>query len=284
MSGKARTRGASREERMQAILTTLEEGITAILTSEGYREYLRVLSRFHGYSFNNVMLIMCQRPDATRVAGFHTWKRLGRRVKKGETGIRIMVPYRTRVSSEDDTSDPLYVIRGFGIGVVFDIVQTEGADLPEGPTVREPEGEHAEAARIMEALTHHVAAEGVTIVREGMTSPRGYWHPAKREIGIRADLTGISAAKTLCHEVAHFLADHRGNVAREDAENVAESAAYVTLMHQGIDTSAYSFGYIAGWAKDLAVFRRNLGEVQRISHQLIAIITDEPQDELLPLS
>jgi len=158
-------------------------------------------------------------------------------------------------------------------------LQTEGADVPEGPTVREPEGEHAEAARIMDALTRYVVAEGVTIVREETAGHRGYWHPARREIGIRSDLTGISAAKTLCHEVAHFLADHRGNVAREDAETVGESAAYVTLMHQGIDVSAYSFGYIAGWAKDMEVFRRNLSEVQKISHAMIAILGAAPQVE-----
>lgn len=82
---------------MEAILSTLEEGIATILTSEGYREYLRVMSSFHGYSFNNVMLIMLQRPAATRVAGFHTWRRMGRRVKRGETGMRIMaVPHKGR--------------------------------------------------------------------------------------------------------------------------------------------------------------------------------------------
>jgi len=144
---------------------------------------------------------------------------------------------------------------------------------------REPEGEHAEAERMVTALTRHVVSEGVTIVREETAGHRGYWHPARREIGIRSDLTGISAAKTLCHEVAHFLADHRGTVAREDAENVAESAAYVTLMHQGIDVSAYSFGYIAGWAQDMAVFRRNLSEVQKISHAMIAILGAAPQVE-----
>ena len=274
MSGPTQATGASREERMEAILATLEEGIATILTSEGYREYLAVMSRFHGYSFNNVMLIMLQRPDATRVAGFHTWRRMGRRVKRGETGIRIMVPYRTKVLREDDESDPLYVLRGFGIGVVFDLSQTEGTPLPEGPVVREPEGEHAEAAQMMTALTRHVVGRGVTIVREETRGHRGYWHPGRREIGIRRDLVGISATKTLCHEVAHFLADHRGNVAREDAESVAESAAYVALMHRGIDVGEYSFGYIAGWAQDLAVFRRNLGEVQKISDQLIGIVDD----------
>jgi len=217
---------------------------------------------------------MLQRPDATRVAGFQTWRSMGRFVKRGEKGIRIMVPYRTKVSSESDESDPFYVIRGFGIGIVFDLAQTEGKPLPDGLPVREPEGEHQEAERIIAALTQHVVAEGVTIVRDGVERHRGYWHPTRREIGIRSDLTGISAAKTLAHEVAHFLADHRGNVAREDAETVGESAAYVTLMHQGINTGEYSFGYVAGWVKDMVVFRRNLGEVQTISHQLIGIVED----------
>jgi len=268
-----------RDERMQQVLQTLERGIETILTSEGYRDYLAAMSRFHGYSFNNVALIMTQRPDSTIVAGFQTWKSMERFVKKGETGIRIMVPYKAKIEKDDD--DPLYVVRGFGIGTVFDISQTDGKSLPEGPAVKEPEGEHEEAERIKNALTRHALAEGVTIVRDHTSNQRGYWHPTRREIGIRADLTGISEAKTTAHEVAHFLADHRGNLAREDAENVAESAAYVTLMHRGIDTSEYSFGYIAGWAKDMAVFRRNLGEVQKISHRMIGIVGDDcpPSEE-----
>lgn len=281
MSGRPRTTGGSRDERLQEILATLERGIEGILTSEGYQRYLATMSRFHGYSFNNVMLIMCQRPDATHVAGFHRWKSVGRFVQKGEKGIRIMVPYKAKIEQEGD--DPLFVIRGFGVGTVFDVSQTDGEPLPEPPAVREPEGEHEEAERIKDALTRHAIAEGVTIVRDGTGRQRGYWHPTRREIGIRADLTGISEAKTIAHEVAHFLADHRGNAAREDAENVAESAAYVTLMHRGIDTSEYSFGYIAGWAKNMDVFRRNVNEVQKISHQMIAIVGDDcPPTEELP--
>ncbi len=270
MTGRTRTTETSREERMQEILTTLEQGIEAVLTSQGYRDYLAAMSRFHGYSFNNVVLVMCQRPDATRVAGFHTWKSLGWFVKKGEQGIRIMVPYKAKIEKEDD--DPWYVIRGFGVGTVFDVSQTEGTPLPEPPAVKDPEGESDEDERIMTQLTRYALESGVTIVRDHEKNQRGYWHPTRREIGIRSDLTGISAVKTTCHEVAHFLADHRATVDRADAEDVAESAAYVTLMHMGIDTSEYSFGYIAGWAKDMTVFRRNLSEVQKISHQMICII------------
>jgi len=82
MPGRLHTTDGSREERMQEILSTLEQGIETILTSEGYQQYLQSMSRFHGYSFNNVVLIMLQRPEATRVAGFHTWKSMGRFVKK----------------------------------------------------------------------------------------------------------------------------------------------------------------------------------------------------------
>lgn len=273
MTGRTRTTETSREERMREVLTILEHGIESILTSEGYKQYLHTASRFHSYSFGNVILVMLQNPDATRVAGFHTWKSVGRFVKKGEKGIRIMVPYKAKVEKEDD--DPLYVVRGFGVGYVWDVLQTEGRPLPDPPTVKDPEGESDEAERIKMQLTRFATESGVTIVRDFTGSQRGYWHPTRREIGIRADLTGIGAVKTTCHEVAHFLADHRATVDRSDAEDVAESAAYVTLMHMGIDTSGYSFPYVAGWAKDMAVFRRNLGEVQKISHQMIVIIEGE---------
>jgi len=273
MTRRTRTTDTSREERMREVLTTLERGIESILTSEGYRQYLETASRFHSYSFGNVILVMLQNPDATRVAGFHTWKSLGRFVKKGEKGIRIMVPYKAKIEKED--TDPLYVIKGFGVGYVWDVLQTEGRPVPEPPAVKDPEGENNEAERITLQLISFATESGVTMVRDFTGSQRGYWHPTRREIGIRSDLTGISAVKTTCHEVAHFLADHRATVDRADAEDVAESAAYVTLMHMGIDTSGYSFPYVAGWAKDMAVFRRNLSEVQKISHQMIGIIEGE---------
>jgi hypothetical protein len=184
-----------------------------------------------------------------------------------------MVPYKAKIEKED--TDPLYIIRGFGVGYVWDVLQTEGRPLPDPPAVK-PGGESEEAVLILTRLTRFATEAGVTIVRDFTGNQRGYWHPARREIGIRSDLTGISEVKTTCHEVAHFLADHRATVDRADAEDVAESAAYVTLMHMGIDTSGYSFGYIAGWAKDMAVFRRNLSEVQKISHQMIGIIEGEP--------
>lgn len=176
MKERQPTSDAERQERMRQVLQTLERGIETILTGEGYRQYLATMSRFHGYSFNNVALIMAQRPEATRVAGFQTWKSMDRFVKKGERSIRIMVPYKAKIEQEDD--DPLYVIRGFGVGTVFDVSQTDGKPLPESPAVREPEGEHEEAERIKNALTRHALESGVTIVRDHKNNQRGYWPPA----------------------------------------------------------------------------------------------------------
>lgn len=257
----------TRAEKMNALLTRLEEGVANVLTSEEYQQYLAAMSRFHGYSFNNTLLIMLTRPDATHVAGFNTWKAMGRMVRKGEKGIPIMVPYRGKVS-EDENGEGIYAVRGFGVGYVFDISQTDGDALPEATFVSETFSTHQESERLKNALADFIRAHDATMtITESGT--RGYWDPARREIGLRSDLDGVSCLKTLAHETAHMLADHRGGADQNDAEDVAESAAYVTLAHFGIDTSDYSFGYVAGWAKDMTVVKRNLSDVQQIAHQMI---------------
>ncbi len=122
----------------------------------------------------------------------------------------------------------------------------------------------------------------VKIVRDHAGTQRGSWNPDKREIGIRADLTGVQELKTTVHEAAHLLAEHRREtVAMVDAETVAESVAFVVLDHAGIDTSAYSVPYIAGWARDPAVVSRNLATVRTLSHVLLTALGDDcpPEDE-----
>ncbi len=124
-------------------------------------------------------------------------------------------------------------------------------------------------------LYRFVADAGVRVVRDHDGRQRGSWNPEKRAIGIRADLTGVRALKTLVHETAHMLADHRREtVAMEDAETVAESVAFVVLDHAGIDTSPYSVPYIAGWARSPAVVSRNLDTVRTLSHVLLTAMGD----------
>lgn len=271
---------AQQEDRLAGVLKTLETGIETILTSEGYQQYLQTMSRFHGYSFNNVALIMAQKPDATMVAGFNRWKDLGRFVRKGEKGMKILVPHRAKVAEAEET-EPQYIVRGFGVGTVFDVSQTDGQPLPEPPGVEALTGQAERSAHVTDRLTQFLLQEGITLSRADTGNAKGYYAPRRREIVLSRDITGDQEAKTLTHETAHYLADHRGQVERADAETVAESAAYVVMQHEGVDTSEYSFPYVARWAQDMKVFRRKLAEVQQISHRLIEVIGDDcvPTDE-----
>jgi N-terminal domain of anti-restriction factor ArdC len=136
MSGgeyESRYRGPTREERLKDALQTLEHGIDSILTSERFESYLQTLARFHSYSSGNVLLIRAQRPEATRVAGYRKWLELGRQVKKGEQGIKILVPYKHKATVAEEDDKDTVIVKSFGVGTVFDVAQTEGEPLPDPP-------------------------------------------------------------------------------------------------------------------------------------------------------
>ncbi|MDQ2787079.1 MAG: hypothetical protein M3Y58_18980, partial [Chloroflexota bacterium] len=246
-------------------------------------------SRFHPYSANNIALILAQRPDSTKVMGYGNkagttgWKSMGRQVRKGEQGIRIIRPmHQTIRDAEDDTAEPSRVLRGFTAATVFDVSQTEGKPLPHEPRPADLTQDEVLASLALKIkLLRFLDARQVRVVRDHDGTQRGSWNPEKREIGIRADLTGVQELKTLTHETAHLLADHRREgIAMVDAETVAESVAFVVLDHEGIDTSAYSVPYIAGWARDPAVVQRNLDAVRTLSHVLLTALGDQcPPDE-----
>ena len=264
----------ARHERYREVLATLEHGIAGIVTSDGFARYLRCMARFHAYSPNNIALILAQSPDATRVAGYRAWQALGRQVRRGERGIRIIVPHRTRVAPEEEGQE-MIVISGFGVGTVFDLAQTVGEPLNAPPLLGALFGDTTVAAWVRGELIGWLQGQGVTLTRRDTGRANGYYLPRTREIAVHRDLAGLRELKTLMHEAAHFAADHVGGVKWEDAETVAESTAYVTLAHFGLDTSGYSFGYVAGWAGDMAVFRRNLASIQQTAHTLILAVTGE---------
>ena len=263
---------SGRDGKMREVLTTLERGIAAVLDGDGFARYLAALARFHSYSPNNVALIHTQSPAATRVAGYRAWQMLGRQVKKGERGIRIVVPYRARVEAEEGSTSGQEIITGWGIGFVWDIDQTIGEPLAAPPIHGALHGDVTMAAVVWEELTQWLRTQGVTLVREETGRANGYYLPRTREIAIHRDLTGLPELKTLVHEAAHFAADHCDGVKWEDAETVAEGAAYTVLSHFDLDTSGYSFGYVAHWARDIAVVRRNLAAIQAVAHRLIVAI------------
>ena len=267
----------ARQERVARAMETLSHGVERITTSEGYRRYLEAMARFHTYSANNVMLIHTQRPEATRVASYRTWQALGRQVAKGEKGITIIRPVMVK-GVDEETGEVRESLRGFTTGSVFDVEQTKGLTLPEAPRPGLlPEDAMESALTVKVAVMKLLDSYGVRVVRERMPEGRrGYWEPGKKTVGISADLAGVGELKTLMHEAAHCLGDHRlGAIDRADGETVAESVAFVVLQHYGVDTGDYTFPYVAGWAKDRAVLDRNLGAIRGVSHQLIAAIGDD---------
>jgi antirestriction protein ArdC len=256
-----------------AALAALEAGVQAIIDGDAFRAYLDVQAKLHTYSLNNVLLILHQRPTASRVAGYKAWQKLGRQVRKGEKGIKVFVPYRfSRKEEQDDgTETTTHGVGGFGLGTVFDISQTDGDPLPEPPSVAELTGETDSARGLTVMLTAYLAGQGIPVTYSTDLGPaRGTWSPAERAVTVAADMSAEQTAKTLAHETARAIAGHGGQIAREDGEAVAECAAYLVLAHVGIDTGAYSFGYVATWAKDLAVFKRNISAAREMANAIIA--------------
>ncbi len=238
-------------------------------------------------------MILAQRPDATRVAGFQTWKRLGRHVRTGEHGLRIIVPrgsarvamddlpptdpfrgddepeaFPATIPSPTSVSDRARIIgaRRFGVGTVFDVSQTEGEPLP---SVDVPVLEGEDGLELYGRLGRVATDEGLTIERGSERlgpSTMGFYAPDERRIVLRQAATR-QMAKTLAHELAHHFGAATTPSAEE--ETTAESVAYVVCARFGLDTGQRSFPYVATWSQDQRVFRGALGRIQALSHRII---------------
>jgi len=225
------------------LLDTLAEGVRDLTDSDRWRAHLDVQGRFHRYSFNNALLIGAQDPEATRVAGFAAWKKLGRTVVKGERAIWILAPMvgRRTATADGEEKRPVY---GFRPVAVFDVAQTEGDELPQ--VCRNLEGE--DPAALFEALRGQADRMGYSVeLAELPGTTNGDCTFAKRRIRIESRNQPAQRVKTLAHELAHALL-HAGAGDRALAELEAESAAYVVCRSLGLDTGEYSFGYVACWA------------------------------------
>jgi len=264
------------QERMVAALVLLDAGIGAIVDGASFRAYLATLARFPTYSARNVALIHAQRPDATRVAGYRAWQALGRQVRKGERGIRILAPYRRALAEGDeqgDADDRGALVTGFGVATVFDLAQTEGAPLADAPAPHLLAGASDAGTWLWDRLAAFLVAEGITLIREETGRANGYYAPARRRVAVHARLSGDQATKTLAHECAHHVAGARASVNSADAETIAEGAAFVVLHHVGIDAGSYTFPYVARWAEDCAVLTRNLEAIRATAYTLIHVVT-----------
>ena len=283
----------SAETRVKALTEQLEAGVKEVFESEQYKTYLKAMSKFHQYSFGNVLLILMQCPEASLVAGFQTWKRhFGRTVKKGEHGIQIIAPtQRSRLVKQDrldpDTQRPVIGLDGvpeqepvfvnyqsFRVTYVFDVSQTEGKALPSYG-VDELTGDVPYFDSMFSAVEKLAP---VPIEYRPAAAAKGSYNCLERKIYVNEGMSQVQTLKTLIHETAHALL-HDSSVLddeipkkdRHTKEVEAESIAYVVCQHFGIDTSDYSFPYVTGWSrgKELPELKASLQCISRTAAGMI---------------
>jgi antirestriction protein ArdC len=230
------------------VLDQLREGIATLTNSEKWASWLQAQGRFHRYSFGNTLLITLQCPDATRVAGFRTWLQLGRHVRKGEKGIAILAPIAPRIRVEDENGDE-HVIAGpaqrFRPAYVFDVAQTDGDDLPS--VADRLHGD--DPGEVYTQLLSVAASIGFTVEEDYLEDGvNGVCSHEQHHIRVEVRNDPAQQVKTLAHELAHAILHGDGfSGKREIAELEAESVAYIVCQNVGLDSSAYSFGYVATW-------------------------------------
>ena len=294
-------------EKLKEITDRLEQGITELFDSERYKEYLRVMSKFHNYSFNNTLLIAMQKPDASLVAGFSAWKNnFGRNVMKGQKGIKIIAPSPFKIRQEVEKIDPHtqkpiigkdgkpvteekeIKIPAYKVVSVFDVSQTEGKELPD-IAVDELTGDVDRYKDFFAALEK---TSPVPIAFENIEGgSHGYYHLEDKRIAINEGMSELQTLKTTIHEIAHAKLhdidlnapkdEQQPRVDRRTREVEAESVAYTVCQHYGLDTSDYSFGYVAGWSsgRELSELKSSLETIRSAAAEIINSI-DENLAEL----
>ena len=315
MSEAARQEAAqARTAKLDALHEDLAAQVETLTTSEGWTAMLRAAAAFRAYSMRNVLLLALQMErrgmdPGSRVAGFTTWKTLGRSVKSGEKGLAILAPCTYRKTTDTgskhtgskDTSGGATsaepqpetapdgkgrkVLRGFKVAYVFALAQTEGEDLPALLTPTMLTGQAP--AGLWDGLAEQVAAAGYTLQRGDCGQAEGYTDPKTKTVRVRADLSDSQACSVLAHELAHALlhcaegydyAGHRGT-----AEIEAESVAYLVTCSRGLPSGTCAAPYVAGWAGgDVAKVKATAERVVRTAHAILDRldgITEHTQDD-----
>lgn len=299
---------AQKQAEMDEMIERIDEGVKAVFQSEKYKEYLKFASKFTDYSARNTLLINLQRPDATLVAAYGKWKQLGRQVERGQTGIEILAPvaYKTNQVLEterpavDEFGNQLYNPDGtekmetvekpmtglaFKKVYVFDVSQTSGKELPDPVTELTGDIDSARKEAVFAALKK---VTGIDIeFKDIKGGAKGYYSATNNEIVIKSGMSDAQTLKTAFHEAAHnLLHDPAKDIVtnkspRNEKEVQAESVAFMVAERFGIDTSEYSFPYIASWSdgKQLEQLKSVLQEIQEAAKK----ISTEIESELLKL-
>ena len=301
---------ALRQEKLDQARLKLENGVTQLVASGRWTEYLKFLSNFHRYSFNNLILIIFQFPQATMCASYRTWKLLGRYVRKGEKGIEILVPVLAKViaipdsnnlNEEDsgrvavqgletdgdhrDVNASGYKVVGFKIGYTFDVSQTEGVPIPNPINMAltgDDQGVYAGLAAFAKDILHSevelVDSDNPNWGGSCSFDPEG--RPTR--IVVAGNRSPLFRAQTLAHELAHALLhsdkDYRAHTPRSRIECEAESVSFCIMHHFGLDVGEVAFGYLAHWGDGENALTELLECGERIrdaAHQVIAWIDEQ---------
>ena len=287
-------------EQLKEITDKLEQGVSDVFSSDNYKQFLDTMAKFPRYSVNNNILIMMQKPDAQMCQSFTGWKEMGRFVKKGEKGIKILAPAPYTIQREqtklDDRGNPMLdkdgepimesveiKVNAFKVVSTFDVSQTEGKELPT-LGVDELTGGVDGYGTFMEALKEVCPVPMTFENIEG--GAKGFYSQTEKRIAIQEGMSEAQTVKTAIHEMAHqklhAIENNGPKQTRGSKEVEAESVAYTVCQHYGIDTSDYSFSYVAGWSegKEMPELKASLDTIRRAASEMITAI-DEKVEELV---
>lgn len=261
---------------IKVITEQLEQGVKDIFTSDRYIEYLNFMSKFTNYSFNNIILILMQKPDASLVAGYKAWQnKFNRQVKKGEHGITILAPCPHKKEIETENGETREIIwTSFRAVKVFDVSQTDGEELPAG-CVEMLTGEVENYTELIKKLE---SVSPVPVTYENIDGgANGYFSNTEKRIVIQEGMSEAQTVKTLVHEISHAILHDRETGEEKEADRntrevQAESVAYTVCSMLGLDTSDYSFGYVAGWSTGKEI--KELNASMEVIRQTAKDITD----------
>ena len=280
----------TKEEKTKQAFEMIEQGVKDVYSSDNFRKYLSCCSKFHSYSLNNTLLILAQKPDATLVAGYNAWQRnFNRHVDKGERGLIILAPVTSKITQLmdkadedgnpilDENGDPIKEERvinqlRFTTTTVFDISQTSGEPLPS--LIHNLTGSSDEILAFIDSvknictipIDYHSPSKDAVLAG----GAKGYYSIAEDRIVLNMELEDMQIAKTLIHEYSHSILHKKTDKDSDQREIEAESLAFVLCDHFGIDTSDYSFGYIASYAaQDEAKLKTILSNIQSTAHEMI---------------
>ncbi len=288
------------EIELKAITDKLEQGVSDVFSSDNYKQFLDTMAKFPRYSVNNTILIMMQKPEAQMCQSFTGWKEMGRYVKKGEKGIKILAPAPYTIQREqaklDDKGNPVMdkdgepimesvevKINAFKVVNTFDVSQTDGKELPS-IGVEELSGSVDGYGTFLEALKQSCPVPMTFEEIEG--GAKGFYSQTEKRIAIQEGMSEAQTVKTAIHEMAHqklhAIENQTARQSRGSKEVEAESVAYTVCQHYGIDTSDYSFSYVAGWSegKEMQELKASLNTIRRAASEMISSI-DEKMEELV---